>query len=162
MFADIAGFTGLSERLGDQIIPLLSSYLDTMSREVSSHGGTIDKFIGDAVMAFWGAPVASADHAVDACRAALACQRALRASGLTDDSGRPLRVRIGVNSGDMLVGNIGSEWRLNYTAAGYYAYIRSERCWPGMPGESYIANPPATGANGAEPARQGPVARPQS
>ncbi len=118
LFADIAGFTGLSERLGDQIIPLLSSYLDTMSREVSGHGGTIDKFIGDAVMAFWGAPAANADHAVDACRAALACQRALRTSGLTDDSGRPLRVRIGVNSGDMLVGNIGSEFRLNYTVIG--------------------------------------------
>jgi adenylate cyclase len=118
LFADIAGFTGLSERLGDQIIPLLSSYLDTMSREVSGHGGTIDKFIGDAVMAFWGAPAANADHAVDACRAALACQRALRESGLTDDSGRPLRVRIGVNSGDMLVGNIGSEVRLNYTVIG--------------------------------------------
>jgi adenylate cyclase len=118
LFADIAGFTGLSERLGDQIIPLLSSYLDTMSREVSSHGGTIDKFIGDAVMAFWGAPTTNADHAVDACRAALACHRALRASGLTDDSGRPLRVRIGVNSGEMLVGNIGSEFRLNYTVIG--------------------------------------------
>jgi adenylate cyclase len=118
LFADIAGFTGLSERLGDQIIPLLSSYLDTMSREVSSHGGTIDKFIGDAVMAFWGAPATNADHAVDACRTALACQHALRASGLTDDSGRPLKVRIGINSGDMLVGNIGSEFRLNYTVIG--------------------------------------------
>jgi adenylate cyclase len=118
LFADIAGFTGLSERLGDQIIPLLSSYLDTMSREVSSHGGTIDKFIGDAVMAFWGAPTANANHAIDACRGALACQRALQESGLTDDSGRPLRVRVGVNSGDMLVGNIGSEVRLNYTVIG--------------------------------------------
>jgi adenylate cyclase len=118
VFADIAGFTGLSERLGDRIFPLLSSYLDTMSREVNSHGGTIDKFIGDAVMAFWGAPAANADHAVDACRAALACQRALRASGLLDDGGRPLRVRIGVNSGNMLVGNIGSEVRLNYTVIG--------------------------------------------
>jgi len=118
LFADIAGFTGLSERLGDRIIPLLSSYLDTMSREVSAHGGTIDKFIGDAVMAFWGAPAANADHAVDACRAALACQRALTASGLADDQGRPLRIRIGINSGDMLVGNIGSEFRLNYTVIG--------------------------------------------
>ena len=118
LFADIAGFTGLSERLGDQIIPLLSSYLDTMSREVSAHGGTIDKFIGDAVMAFWGAPAANAEHAVDACRTALACQQALRASDLTDDKGRPLKVRIGINSGDMLVGNIGSEFRLNYTVIG--------------------------------------------
>src|SRR6267142_2187667 len=123
--ADLVGFTGLSERLGDQIIPLLSSYLDTMSREVSGHGGTIDKFIGDAVMAFWGAPAANADHAVDACRAALACQRALRTSGLKDDSGRPLRVRIGVNSGDMLVGNIGSEFRLNYTVIGDAVNIAS-------------------------------------
>src|SRR6516165_1562888 len=118
MFADIAGFTGLSERLGDQIIPLLSKYLDIMSREINSHGGTIDKFIGDAVMAFWGAPVTNADHAVDACRAALACQHSLRASGLTDDGGRPLKVRIGINSGNMLVGNIGSEFRLNYTVIG--------------------------------------------
>jgi adenylate cyclase len=125
LFADIAGFTGLSERLGDQIIPLLSSYLDTMSREVSSHGGTIDKFIGDAVMAFWGAPAANADHAFDACRAALACQRALRSSGLTDDGGRPLMVRVGVNSGDMLVGNIGSELRLNYTVIGDAVNIAS-------------------------------------
>jgi adenylate cyclase len=125
LFADIAGFTGLSERLGDQIIPLLSSYLDTMSREVSSHAGTIDKFIGDAVMAFWGAPAANADHAVDACRAALACQRALLASGLTDDGGRPLRVRVGLNSGDMLVGNIGSEFRLNYTVIGDAVNIAS-------------------------------------
>lgn len=118
LFADIAGFTGLSERLGNQIIPLLSSYLDTMSREVSAHGGTIDKFIGDAVMAFWGAPMANPDHAVDACRAALACQRALRESGSNDDGGHPLKVRIGINSGDMLVGNIGSEVRLNYTVIG--------------------------------------------
>jgi adenylate cyclase len=118
LFADIAGFTALSERLGDQIIPLLSRYLDTMSREVSAQGGTIDKFIGDAVMAFWGAPATNAEHAVDACRAALACHYALRASGLTDDKGQPLKVRIGVNSGDMLVGNIGSELRLNYTVIG--------------------------------------------
>ncbi len=118
MFADIAGFTGLSERLGDQIIPLLSRYLDVMSREVNTHSGTIDKFIGDAVMAFWGAPMSNADHAVDACRGALACQRSLKASGLTDDSGRPLKARIGINSGDMLVGNIGSEFRLNYTVIG--------------------------------------------
>ena len=118
LFADIAGFTGLSERLGDRIIPLLSSYLDTMSHEITTHGGTIDKFIGDAVMAFWGAPAANVQHAVDACRSALACQRALRESGLTDDSGRPLGVRVGINSGEMLVGNIGSEVRLNYTVIG--------------------------------------------
>jgi adenylate cyclase len=118
MFSDIAGFTGLSERLGDQIIPLLSGYLETMSNVVSAHGGTIDKFIGDAVMAFWGAPAPNPSHAIDACRAALACQKAIRGSDLRSDDGRPLAIRIGINSGDMLVGNIGSDVRLNYTVIG--------------------------------------------
>jgi adenylate cyclase len=118
MFSDIAGFTGLSERLGDQIIPLLSRYLDLVSNAVNAQRGTIDKFIGDAVMAFWGAPAANPNHAVDGCRAALACQRAIRESGLRDDNGRPLAIRIGINSGDMLVGNVGSHVRLNYTVIG--------------------------------------------
>jgi adenylate cyclase len=117
-FADIAGFTGLSERLGDQIVPLLGTYFDLMSREVHGASGTIDKFIGDAVMAFWGAPAPNPEHAVDACRSALACLRAVRTSGLSDDRGNPLRVRIGINSGSMLVGNIGSDLRLNYTVIG--------------------------------------------
>jgi adenylate cyclase len=118
LFADIAGFTGLSERLGDRIVPLLATYFDCMSHAIHANAGTIDKFIGDAVMAFWGAPAADADHALNACRAALVCQRAVRMSGLTDDNGRPLGVRIGINSGSMLVGNIGSEVRLNYTVIG--------------------------------------------
>jgi adenylate cyclase len=118
MFCDIAGFTGLSERVGDGIIPILATYLDAMSREVNAHGGTIDKFIGDAVMAFWGAPANNPAHAIDACKAALACQRAIRDANLRDDYGQPLRIRIGINSGPMLVGNIGSEYRLNYTVIG--------------------------------------------
>ena len=125
MFADIAGFTGLSERLGDRIIPLLSRYLGVMSAEINSHDGTIDKFIGDAVMAFWGAPAANPDHAIAACRAALVCQRAVRESDIMDDNGKPLRIRIGINSGDMLVGNIGSEVRLNYTVIGDAVNIAS-------------------------------------
>lgn len=118
LFVDIAGFTGLSERLGDRIVPLLGSYFDAMSHEIQAEAGTIDKFIGDAVMAFWGAPAEHPDHALAACRAALACQRAIRTLGLTDDYGHPLRVRIGINSGNMLVGNIGSDVRLNYTVIG--------------------------------------------
>ncbi len=118
LFTDIAGFTGLSERLGDRIVPLLGKYFDCMSREIHANAGTIDKFIGDAVMAFWGAPAANPDHALGACRAALACQRAIRMSGLTDDNGRPLSIRIGINSGSILGGNIGSEVRLNYTVIG--------------------------------------------
>lgn len=63
MFIDIAGFTGLSERLGDRVVPLLSRYLDITSEIIVANGGTIDKFIGDAVMAFWGAPQPQGDHA---------------------------------------------------------------------------------------------------
>lgn len=118
MFVDIAGFTGLSERMGNRIIPLLSRYFGVISAEIQVQGGTIDKFIGDAVMAFWGAPAANPDHALACCRAALASQRAIVAAGVSDDDGHPLRIRIGINSGDVLVGNIGSEVRLNYTAIG--------------------------------------------
>jgi adenylate cyclase len=118
MFIDIAGFTGLSERMGDRVVPLLSEYLNLLSEVIVGHGGTIDKFIGDAVMAFWGAPKAQQDHALLCCRAALGCRRAIERSGLTDDHGQPLQIRIGINSGRMLVGNIGSELRLNYTVIG--------------------------------------------
>ena len=72
MFIDVAGFTGLSERMGDRVVPLLSRYLDLASEVIVANGGTIDKFIGDAVMAFWGAPTPQADHALRCCRAALA------------------------------------------------------------------------------------------
>jgi adenylate cyclase len=118
MFVDVAGFTGLSERMGDRVVPLLSRYLDLASEVVVANGGTIDKFIGDAVMAFWGAPQPQADHAARCCRAALGIQRAIAESGLVDDLGHPLQIRIGINSGRMLVGNIGSELRLNYTVIG--------------------------------------------
>ena len=76
-------------------------------------------------MAFWGAPAPNPDHAVDCCRAALACQRAVEEAGLVDDHGQPVKIRIGINSGDMLVGNIGSEVRLNYTVIGDAVNIAS-------------------------------------
>jgi adenylate cyclase len=118
MFIDVAGFTGLSERMGDRIVPLLSRYLDVASEVIVANGGTIDKFIGDAVMAFWGAPTAQEQHAEFCCRAALGCRQAIEAAGVNDDNGCPLKIRIGINSGRMLVGNIGSELRLNYTVIG--------------------------------------------
>ena len=125
MFIDLAGFTGMSERLGDRIIPLLSRYFDSVSVQIQNQNGTIDKFIGDAVMAFWGAPAPNPDHAVDCCRAALACRRAMEEAGLVDDHGERVKIRIGINSGDMLVGNIGSEVRLNYTVIGDAVNIAS-------------------------------------
>src|SRR5579863_684871 len=125
MFIDVAGFTGLSERMGDRVVPLLSRYLDTVSAIIVANGGTIDKFIGDAVMAFWGAPTAQQDHAVRCCRAALACSKAIAEAGINDDQDHPLQIRIGINTGRMLVGNIGSELRLNYTVIGDVVNVAS-------------------------------------
>ena len=121
MFADLAGFTSLSELLGEDVVPVLTEYLETASSAVISHHGTIDKFIGDAVMAFWGAPNENPQHARDACAAALAVQRMMMARQPQLPAGDPrgaLRVRIGINTGRMLVGNIGSADRLNYTVIG--------------------------------------------
>ena len=120
LFTDLEGFTSLSEQLGDAVVPSLAEHLGAMSETIHTTGGTIDKFIGDSVMAFWGAPLDNPGHAVDACRAALACQR--RAGELRMAAravGRPaFHMRIGVNTGSVLVGNIGSDDRLNYTAIG--------------------------------------------
>jgi adenylate cyclase len=120
LFTDVAGFTGLSEKLGEDVVPVLAEYLELTSSAILGHAGTIDKFIGDAVMAFWGAPLPNENHARDACRAALACQRLLaeqRARAARE--GRiPLSMRIGINTGTMLVGNIGSSDRLSYTVIG--------------------------------------------
>jgi adenylate cyclase len=125
MFIDVAGFTGLSERMGDRVVPLLSGYLDLASEIIDANGGTIDKFIGDAIMAFWGAPTPQNDHALLCCRAALAIGKALDGSRLADDQGELLQIRIGINSGRMLVGNIGSELRLNYTVIGDVVNVAS-------------------------------------
>jgi adenylate cyclase len=120
MFMDIAGFTRISEQFGDQLIEFLGDYLSEMSTLIQDGRGTIDKYIGDAIMAFWGAPVANPNHAVDACRAMLACQARLAAMGPANlAAGYPaLRARIGINSGRVLVGNFGSRDRLNYTVIG--------------------------------------------
>jgi adenylate cyclase len=120
MFTDVAGFTGISEKLGERVVPVLAEYLEMVSTAVLNHRGTIDKFIGDGVMAFWGAPMPSERHAVDACAAALRCQRllALQRAAAERCGGTPLRVRVGINTGRMLVGNIGSSERLSYTVIG--------------------------------------------
>ena len=120
LFMDLANFTTMTERLGHRILPFLARYLGEMSSIIMSRRGTIDKFIGDAVMAFWGAPTWNQDHAADACRSALACKAAMEAirAELKRDGRPDLFVRIGVNTGRVVVGNIGSEERLDYTVIG--------------------------------------------
>ncbi|HEX6013651.1 MAG TPA: adenylate/guanylate cyclase domain-containing protein, partial [Geminicoccaceae bacterium] len=118
LFADLAGFTGLSERLGDRVVPIVGQFLELASQAVEQEGGTVDKFIGDAVMAFWGAPLPDADQALHACRAALAIEAAMRAASGRGEPLGQLKVRIGLNTGPAIVGNVGSARRLNYTALG--------------------------------------------
>jgi len=120
-FSDIAGFTTISESMAPEaLVDLLNEYLNEMSEVILSYHGTVDKYIGDAIMAVWGATVDQPDHAVRACHAALDCRRqlsafreSLRKRGLPD-----LNMRIGVSSGPMLVGNMGSKRRFDYTVIG--------------------------------------------
>lgn len=120
-FSDIVGFTSISEKLPpEKLVKLLSEYLQEMTAEVLKSGGTVDKYIGDAIMAFWGAPRPRKFHAKDACRTALANQ--LRLAELREHWERtglpPLRARIGLHTGNAMVGNFGSPNRLDYTAIG--------------------------------------------
>lgn len=118
LFADLAGFTTLSERLGDRVVPIVGSFLELASQAIEEEGGTIDKFIGDAIMAFWGAPAADDDQALHACRAALKIADRMRSLPAVDEHAGQLRVRLGIATGPAIVGNVGSVRRLNYTALG--------------------------------------------
>jgi adenylate cyclase len=120
-FSDIAGMTSIAETMPpDQLVHLLSRYFDEMTAVIAAQGGTVDKFIGDAIMAFWGAPAPTADHAARACEAALRSQRKLAAMRAAPDVPglANIRARIGIATGDVLVGNVGSHDRFNYTVMG--------------------------------------------
>jgi adenylate cyclase len=121
LFADLRGFTTLSEKLPPrELLTLLNRYLDRMSGAIEAHGGVIDKFIGDAIMALFGAPVAQGDAADRALAAALAMERALIAlnAELAAEGRPPLAIGVGVNTARVVAGNIGSHRRLNYSVIG--------------------------------------------
>lgn len=120
-FADLIGFTTLSETVPPEVLSqILGEYLDALAKEILNTQGTVDKFNGDDVMAFWGAPAHVEDHALAACRTALASQRALAmAYPEWEARGIPrLRVSWGISTGDVIVGNVGSRERMNYTVIG--------------------------------------------
>jgi adenylate cyclase len=104
----------------DELVRAMGHYLDEMTRIIAAQGGTVDKFIGDAIMAFWGAPAESADHAARACETAVQCQRKLADIRATASTpwGKGLHSRTGIATGSALVGNIGSPERFNYTVMG--------------------------------------------
>ena len=121
LFADLRGFTTLSEKLTPhELLTLLNRYLDRMSAAIEAHGGVIDKFIGDAIMALFGAPVTQSDAAHRALAAALAMEKALVQlnTELAAEGIAPLAIGIGVNTARVVAGNIGSSRRLNYSVIG--------------------------------------------
>jgi len=121
LFSDIRGFTDFSEKLPPaELAEVLNAYLSTMTRIVQQQRGTIDKYIGDAIMAFWNAPVDLADHATRAVQTALDMQAALpQLNREFAARGWPeVKIGIGVNTGRMSVGNMGSEFRMSYTVMG--------------------------------------------
>jgi adenylate cyclase len=115
-FSDIAGFTSVAERLNPaNLVQRLNYHFTILGEVIEAEGGIIDKYVGDAVVAVFGAPAAQPDHAARALRAALAVQARLKAEAGDPDS---FQIRIGLNTGECVVGSIGSEKRLNYTAIG--------------------------------------------
>jgi adenylate cyclase len=123
LFTDIRGFSTISEQLDPaSLVRLLNRYLTVMSNIIMENLGTIDKYEGDAIIAFYGAPVHRQDHAVLACRSALAMKQAERELNKTimaeNMSPAPVFTRIGINSGDMVVGNMGAENKMDYTIMG--------------------------------------------
>jgi adenylate cyclase len=127
-FSDLDNFTRLSEQFEpEKIVGLLNSYFTEMSRIIFDSQGLIDKFQGDGIMAFWGAPIPLQDHAALACLAALQCQENMEEinNQLRNESFPPLSMRIGLHSGDAIVGNMGSEQKFDYTIIGDHVNLAS-------------------------------------
>lgn len=121
LFTDLAGFTSISEALdAEAVAQILNRHLSEMTEIVLRYHGTVDKFIGDAVMAFWGAPIADPDQSLHAVKAAMEMQEKIAAmrQDILATGGPELQMRIGVHRGDCIVGNMGGNNRFDYTAIG--------------------------------------------
>lgn len=120
MFSDIRGFTSISEKIDpEELVHFLNDYLTAATQVIFDHQGAVDKYLGDAIMALWNAPVDDHQHALNSCISALAIIDVLNEFNKhTDDHIPELRIGIGVNTGDMVVGNMGSELRFDYTVMG--------------------------------------------
>jgi len=121
LFSDIVGFTPIAEKLSvDLLMPLLAEYFDEMSRVILENQGTIDKYIGDSIMAFWGAPTEIKQPSMHACDSALysvAVLKKINAKRISNDQPQ-FTTKFGIDAGMVIVGNIGTNERMNYTAIG--------------------------------------------
>ncbi len=120
-FSDVAGFTSISEKLSpEDLVGLLNKYLTAMTDIILANGGTVDKYEGDAIVAFFGAPIPHPDHAIRCCNAAVDMQATLqRLRSDWEKEGLPsLNARMGINTGQAVIGNMGSQQRMDYTMMG--------------------------------------------
>ena len=127
-FSDLQGFSSISEHLEpEELTHLLNDYLTDMTDIILEEGGTLDKYEGDAIIAFWNAPLAQEDHAVRAVRAAVRCQQKLadRREEFKERTGAVMKMRVGLNTGPVVVGNMGSRERFDYTVLGDAANLAS-------------------------------------
>ncbi|MBM4427162.1 MAG: adenylate/guanylate cyclase domain-containing protein, partial [Chloroflexi bacterium] len=147
LFSDIRGFTTLSEKLTpEEVVALLNPYLETMSKVIYKHGGTVDKYEGDAIIAFFGEPVPYKDHAARSIRASLDMRIALaelKEQWAKEGRSITIEMGIGINSGEVFVGLLGSEQRINYTVIGDNANLAARLqdltktyAWPILVSES--------------------------
>jgi len=142
LFSDIRGFTSMAESMRpDAIAQLLTEYFSEMVEIIFEHGGTLDKFVGDSVMALWGAPIAQPGDSDRALKAAMAMQEAIgRLNEGWVSAGRPeIGVGIGINYGEVFAGNIGSHRRLEYTVIGDAVNVANRLCSEAGPGEILVS-----------------------
>lgn len=155
MFADIRGFTTLSTQMrAEEVVATLNRYFAEMVDAIQAHGGTVDKFVGDCVMALWGAPTAKPDDVRNALRAALSM---LERSKRVEFGGKPLQMGIGINTGPAVLGCIGAPRRMDYTAIGSTVNIAARLCGIAKAGtalltaETLVKAGPGVLANTTEP-----------
>jgi adenylate cyclase len=140
LFADIVGFTAMSERLSPpEIARLLNNFFEEMLQEVFGEGGTLDKFIGDCIMAFFGAPEPQPDHADRAVAAALGMLNRLDELNANKSLGEPLQLRISINSGKAIIGDVGSSKRVDYTVLGSTINLAARMEGICQPGECVVS-----------------------
>ena len=160
LFSDIRGFTALSEAMKpDEMASLLTEYFTEMVECVFRHGGTLDKFMGDAVMAQWGAPIGSPEDADASMRAACEMMEELdKLNAKWRSEGKPeLQIGIGLNFGEAFAGNIGSERRLEFTVIGEVVNQASRLCDAAAPGEILLTDPLRAALREPPPLRQVPT-----
>jgi adenylate cyclase len=157
LFSDVRGFTRMSEKMEPQaVVELLNEYFTEMTDIIFENGGTLDKFLGDGIMAVYGAPVPQADHALRAAKTAMEMQRSLALLNQNFESRgqRALQIGVGVNTGVVTSGNIGSQKRVEYTVIGDAVNLASRLCSNAAPGQILVSESTYQELSGKIPARR--------